>query len=84
MDDNMTDTDSNVFRIENEPHESPEATQQRLDNMFSRDKAILQDNKPKMVIFGAMEQQPRTLYEILQPYVLKAVAKTSQAASFAG
>lgn len=37
-----------------------------------------------MVVYGAMEKEPRTIYQIMQPYVMKAAALTGEAAIYAG
>jgi cellobiose phosphorylase len=37
-----------------------------------------------MVVYGTMEQQSRSIYEILQPYFWKAAVLTGDAATYAG
>jgi hypothetical protein len=48
--------------------------------MFSPGKTIIDESKPKKVIYGTMNQSPRSFYEILQPYLLAAANKTTEAA----
>lgn len=52
--------------------------------MFEKGKEILHHGQKRVVVYGAMEQQSRTVYEIVQPYLFKAAAVTGEAAIYAG
>lgn len=55
-----------------------------MDNFFHKDKVILNEGQKRIVVYGTLEQQPRTVYEIVQPYFWKAAQLTGKAASVAG
>lgn len=61
-----------------------ESSGKRMDNFFDKDKKILNDGQKRMVVYGAMDKEPRTIYQIVQPYVMKAAAVTGEAAIYAG
>ena len=44
--------------------------------MFDKDKKIHVAGQKKMVVYGNFQEQPRTIYEIVQPYIAKAASLT--------
>lgn len=78
------DSDSDDSRIFQVDHSNETDLGKRLDNMFDREKEILIDGQKRKVVYGTLEQQPRTVYEIVQPYLWKMASVTTEAATQAG
>ena len=78
-------TDSIMFKVDHSEEFDVQENKKRIeDNMFNRDKVILEDGQKRKVIYGGLEEQKKTYYEILQPYVWKMVEGTGTVANQAG
>ena len=81
----MDDSDnSNMFKVDHSDEYVPEPMDKRIDCLFNKDKQILHDGQKRIVVYGAMEKEQRTIYQIVQPYFMKAAAVTGEAAIYAG
>lgn len=64
-----SDDQSQMFKVEHS--EEYEVPKNREDNFFNKEKVIIQPGEKRKVIYGAMDEEEKTVYEILQPYLWK-------------
>lgn len=83
MYDKMNDDDqSQMFKVDHT--EEHEVTEDREKHFFDKDKVIIQPGQKRKVIYGTLDEEERTVYQILQPYLWKMAESTGGIASKVG
>lgn len=79
------DDNTAMFKVDHsEEYQVKDKQEEQLKNLFNKDTVIIPEGQKRKVIYGSMEKEERSLYQIMAPYLSILANKTGDVAATAG